>query len=75
MRNGRKGSEIAGKVTRHSLFIKATVFYIFSADYKRILRKMDLVISKPSHHKTLIRQGVISDAFIKSKYDSGILNK
>ncbi len=36
---------------------------------------MDLVISKPSHHKTLIRQGVISDAFIKSKYDNGILNK
>lgn len=34
---------------------------------------MDLAILKPGRHKTLIRQGVISDAFIKSKYDIDVL--
>ncbi len=34
---------------------------------------MDLAISKTNDHKTLMCQGEVSDAFIKSKYDNGIL--
>jgi len=34
---------------------------------------MGLAILKTGDHKSLIRQGEISDAFIKSKYDNGVL--
>lgn len=73
MLNGGKDCENAGNKARHSLLLKATVFYIFSADYKRILAKMGLAILKPDNHKTLFCQGEMSDAFNKSKYDIGIL--
>jgi len=36
---------------------------------------MGLAILKTNHHKTLIRQGDMSDAFVKSKYDNGVLIK
>ena len=75
MRKGRKGSENPGKTARMSLFIKATVFYIFEAVFKRILEKLGLAILNTGDHKSLIRQCEIGDAFIKSNYDNGILIK
>jgi len=73
MMKGRKDSENAGNIAQHSLLLKATVFYIFKADYKRILAKMGLAVLKSNHNKTQLCQGEMSDAFNKSKYDNGIL--
>jgi len=62
-------------MARHSLLLKATVFYIFEADYKRILAKMGLAVLKSRDNKTPFCQGEMSDAFNKSKYDNGVLTK
>jgi len=51
-----------------TLFIKAMLFYINKVDNKGISEKMDLAISSSSDHKTLMCQGGLGDAFIKSKY-------